>query len=104
MCKKCGSFSTTPAPPKDQKSPRDQKLQRDPKDALCVADLLNHNGAGQQIACEVPCRYPHYRVIEKGITKAAVISKVQLVGPKLSLTDSTIKFLKKKIDDDAKFK
>ena len=91
-------------PPKDHKSPRDPKPQRDQKDALCVADLLSHYGAGQQIACDVPCRYPHYGAIAKGTTKAAVINKVQVLGPKLHLTDSTINFLKKKIDEDAKFK
>jgi hypothetical protein len=89
---------------KAQKPPRDQKPRRDLKDALCVADLLNHDGTGQQIACDVPCRYPHYGAIAKGTTKAAVINKVQVIGPKLHLTDSTINFLKKKIDDDAKFK
>jgi len=69
------------APQRDPKSPRDQKLQRDQKDAFCVADFLNHYGAGQQIACEVPCRYPHYGAIAKGTTKAAVINKVKVVGP-----------------------
>jgi hypothetical protein len=49
-------------------------------------------------------RYLHYRAIAKGITKAAVINKVQVVGPKVHFTDSSIKFLKKMIDDDTKFK
>ena len=78
--------------------------QREQKDGMCIADLLRHYGANQQIACETPCRYPHYTAIAKGVTKAAAVSKVQALGPKLHLNEATINFLKKKIESDAKFK
>jgi hypothetical protein len=76
----------------------------DTGDALCVADLLNHYGSSQQIACEVPCKYPHYNTIAKGVTKAAVIKKVQFLAPRLQLAEGTVGFLKRKIEADTKFK
>jgi len=81
----------SPQPRHEQKAIKRKHLR---ETADCMRD--NHYGAGQQIACEVPCRYTHYGTIAKGTTKAAVISKVQVVGPKLHLTDSTINFLKKR--------
>jgi len=76
----------------------------DTGDALCVADLLNHYGSNQQIACDVPCKYPHYNAIGKGVTKAAVIKKVQFLAPRLQLAEGTVGFLKKRIEADTKFK
>ena len=76
----------------------------DTGDALCVADLLNHYGSNQQVACDVPCRYPHYNDIAKGVTKAAVIKKVQFLAPRLQLAEGTVGFLKKRIEADTKFK
>jgi hypothetical protein len=96
-----------PDAPKKKKVQEKGKKASPPKDNganLCVADLLNQYGAGQQIACDVPCRYPHYTAIAKGVTKAAAIGRVQLLGPKLHLTEATINFLKKKIEGDNKFK
>ena len=76
----------------------------DSGDALCFADLLNHYGSNQQIACEVPCKYPHYNAIAKGSTKAAVINKVQFLASRLQLAEGTVGFLKKRIEADTKFK
>jgi len=81
-----------------------QSPQLDNGANLCVADLLNQYGSKQQIVCETPCKYPHYNSIAKGVTKAAVMKKVQLLAPRLQLTDGTMGFLKKKVDSDAKFK
>ena len=78
--------------------------QKDTGANLCVADLLNQYGSKQQIVCETPCKYPHYSAIAKGVTKAAVIKKVQFLAPRLQLTEGTVGFLKRKIDSDVKFK
>ena len=55
------------AVPKKEKPQVDKKRspRSDTGDALCVADLLNHYGSSQQIACEVPCKYPHYNTGNK---------------------------------------
>jgi hypothetical protein len=98
---------------KEQEVPKRKKLQdkgkkpspqKDNGANLCVADLLNQYGSKQQIVCEAPCKYPHYNAIAKGVTKAAVIKKVQFLAPRLQLTEGTVGFLKRKIDSDVKFK
>ena len=95
-----------PAVQRKAKAPADKKRspRSDTGDALCVADLLNHYGSNQQIACEVPCKYPHYNAIAKGVTKAAVIKKVQFLAPRLQLAEGTVGFLKKRIEADTNFK
>ena len=79
-------------------------LQRGANDVLCVADLLNHYGSKQQVACDMPCKYPHYGAIAKRVTKAAVIKRVQFAAPRLQLTEGTVGFLKREVDKDEKFK
>lgn len=56
---------TKTAAPRKAKSKVDKKKSpcSDTGDALCVANLLNHCGSNQQIACAVPCPYPHYTVM-----------------------------------------
>ena len=93
-----------PAKLKAKQEKKPSPAKKDQRDSMCIADLLNQYGAEQQIACDVPCRYPHYTAIAKGVTKAAAIGRVQLLGPKLHLTEATITFLKKKIEGDIKFK
>ncbi len=93
-----------PKKKKVQDKGKKQSPQRDNGANLCVADLLNQYGAKQQIVCETPCKYPHYNSIAKGVTKVAVMKKVQLLAPRLQLTEGTVGYLKKKIDSDVKFK
>ena len=96
-----------PEVPKKKKAQDKGKKPSPQKDTganLCVADLLNQYGSKQQIVCETPCKYPHYSAIAKGVTKAAVIKKVQFLAPRLQLTEGTVGFLKRKIDSDVKFK
>ncbi len=93
-----------PKKKKVQDKGKKQSPQRDNGANLCVADLLNQYGAKQQIVCETPCKYPHYNSIAKGVTKVAVMKKVQLLAPRLQLTEGTVGYLKKKVDSDVKFK
>jgi hypothetical protein len=95
-----------PAVPRKAKpqAAKTRSPRSDSGDALCFADLLNHYGSNQQIACEVPCKYPHYNAIAKGVTKAAVINKVQFLASRLQLAEGTVGFLKKRIEADTKFK
>lgn len=79
--------------------PKTKAPQREGSDALCVANLLSHYGAHQQISCEVPCKYPHYNAISKGVTKATVIKKVHFLAPRLQLEEGIGVFLKSRLQD-----
>ena len=94
--------------PSNQRKAKSQGDKHSPRsdtgDALCVADLLSHYGSSQQIACDIPCKYPHYNSIASGVTKAAVIKKVQFLAPRLQLAEGTVGFLRRKVEADKKFR
>jgi hypothetical protein len=71
---------------------------------VCIGDLLNHYGASQQVACPTSCRYVHYKDIVQDTSKQVVLQRFLGVAPKLSLTETTITLMTKKINSDSKFK
>jgi hypothetical protein len=94
-----------PAPAKKVKAGEKRKSPvRDVSVNVCIGDLLNHYGASQQLACPTPCRYVHYKDIVQDTSKQAVLQRFIGVAPKLSLTETTIALMTKKINADSKFK
>lgn len=93
-----------PAPAKKVRPDNGRKPAQDAEVALCFGDLLNHYGASQQIACQSPCRFAHYKDLPKTIEKAVVLQKLKILAPRYAFTDETIAFMKKKISADPKFK
>jgi hypothetical protein len=71
---------------------------------ICIGDLLNHYGANQQIACQSPCKYIHYKDTPHDMTKQSILQRFQGVAQRLSLTDATIALVTRKINADTKFK
>jgi len=71
---------------------------------ICIGDLLNHYGANQQIACQSPCKYIHYKDTPKDMTKQSILQRIQGVAQRLALTDATIALVTRKINADTKFK
>jgi hypothetical protein len=94
-----------PAPAKKVKAGEKRKSPaRDVSVNVCIGDHLNHYGASQQIACPTPCRYVHYKDIVQDTSKQVVLQRFLGVAPKLSLTETTIALITKKINSDSKFK
>jgi len=91
---------------KDKKEVNDKK-PRSPADkdiSVCVADLLQHYGASQQVVCASPCPYVHYKSIPPGTAQDAVLRTVKYLRKAFDLTEETIQLLRKNITADPKFK
>ena len=63
---------------------------------ICFGDLLNHYGATEQIVCQSPCKYIHY--------KQSILQRFQAMAPRLALTDATIALVTRRVNADTKFK
>jgi hypothetical protein len=94
----------TPVPVKKVKF-EENKKKPPLRDAvnICIDDLLNHYGANQQIACQSPCKYIHYKDTPHDMTKQSILQRFQGVAQRLSLTDATIALVSRKINADTKF-
>ena len=60
---------------KDKKVAKDKK-PRSPAErhiSVCVADLLQHYGASQQVICASSCPYVHYKSVPHGTAKDAIL-------------------------------
>ena len=96
-----------PAPAQAKKGKAGEKRKSPTRDVsvnVCIGDLLNHYGANQQVACPTPCRYVHHTDIAQDTSRQMILQRLQGVAPKLSLTETTIAFMTKKIAADPKFK
>jgi hypothetical protein len=71
---------------------------------ICFGDLLNHYGATEQIACQSPCKYIHYKDAPHDMTKHSILQRFQAMAPRLALTDATIALVTRRVNTDAKFK
>ena len=93
-------------PPARQVKFEDNKKKPPARDAvnICFGDLLNHYGATEQIACQSPCKYIHYKDAPHDMTKQAILQRFQGMAQRLALSDATIALVTRKINADAKFK
>ena len=95
----------TPAPARKVKL-EDNKKNPPARDAvnICFGDLLNHYGAIEQIAYQLPCKYIHYKDAPHDMTKQSILQRFQGMAQRLALTDATIALVTHKINADTKFK
>jgi hypothetical protein len=47
---------------------------------VCVADLLNHYGATEQVKCKTPCRYTHYHALPPKTSRGGVLKRSMIVA------------------------
>ena len=96
--KKPAKPMVTPIPVKKVKFDEIKKKQS-ARDALNICI-----GANQQIACQSPCKYIHYKDAPPDMTKQSILQRFQGVAQRLGLTDATIALVTRKINADTKFK
>jgi hypothetical protein len=103
--KKVPRLLATPLPAKKVKFDENKKKPpaRDGGN-ICFGDLLNHYGATEQIACQSPCKYIHYKDAPHDMTKHSILQRFQAMAPRLALTDATIALVTRRVNTDAKFK
>ena len=65
-------FSSVLAEPHNKKKPPARDAAN-----ICIGDLLNHYGTNQQIACQSPCKYIHYKDTPHDMIKQSILQRFQ---------------------------
>jgi hypothetical protein len=92
-----------------QKKKRERKkrpaahVEEDAYVNVCVADLLNHYGASEQVKCKTPCRYTHYDALPSKASRSGILKRSMIVADMMKLSSETKAFLKTSIGKDKKF-
>ena len=88
--------------PKRARSPPAKKVEFAVADInICISDIARHYKVKTDLElCTADCKYVHYSMLQKTMTKAALVSKVQKLAERCNLAEKTIAYFLAKISAD----